>query len=121
MTCQLGTLLSLKVEKCTGYNEESCQCTNITVKILAPVDQFVDSFPHCVNGIPAPRPRKFVRKEIHRKNILCCTEEMRLHFFFYLGLASMCVRKISAWVEYSSELLSFCSMTNSFSYNHMKN
>ena len=33
----------------------------------------------------------------------------------------MCVRKISAWVEYSSELLSFCSMTNSFSYNHMKN
>lgn len=121
MTCQLGTLLSLKVEKCTGYNEESCQCTSITVKILAPVDQFVDSFPHYVNGIPAPRPRKLVRKEIHRKNILCFTEEMRLHLFFSLELASMCVRKISAWVEYSSELLSFCSVTNSFSYNHMKN
>ena len=99
VTCQLGTLLSLEVGKCISYNEESCQCTSITVKILAPVDQFVDSFPHCVNSIPAPRPRKFVHEEIHRKNILCFTEEMRLHFFFYLGLASRCVRKISAWVE----------------------
>lgn len=50
----------------------------------------VDPFSHCVNGI---KPWS-VNKGIHRKNVLCVTEEMSIHFLSYVYLALGCDRKI---------------------------